>query len=300
MSASQPELSIIIVSWNVRELLERCLNSIHKFLDLQKIEIIVVDNASQDGSADMVQEKFSGVKLIKNSKNVGFGKANNQGMQKAKGNYFLLLNDDTELVDNHVMQGISYLVQHPEVGLLGMQLLNADLTPQASVRNFPTWQDQAMYVLKMHIIFPQSKIIKKYLATDFNYSQAADVEQLMGACLFLRSALAHQLGGFDERYPNWFEEVDLCQRIKKQDLHVRYVPLAKIIHVKGASFSQQRPLQLQRMYNYSMRQYFFKWRPRWEWLVICALQPISLCLAWLVGLAKKLGLNTAKLKPKNV
>lgn len=295
-----PELSIIIVSWNVKQLLRESLLSIQRHLTRVSTEIIVVDNASTDESASMVANEFPDVSLIANSANKGFGQANNQGLARAKGNYILFLNDDTQLMDGGVEQAIEYLKAHPLVGLVGLQLKNLDGSVQSSVRHFPKLTDQLMYILKLHLLFPHSRPIQHYLCTNFDYTQPAQVDQVMGAALLLSSDLAKKLGGFDQRYPNWFEEVDLCQRIKQSGKQVWYLPLAPITHVKGASFSQQRPLKLQRMYNYSMRQYFKRWEPLSSYLLICLAQPIGLVLAGVVQLLESAGMGVRKLKPTNV
>lgn len=300
MNSTHNQLSIIIVSWNVKDLLQHCLQSIHTQLTSLSPQVIVVDNASIDGSVEMVTEKFPNVELIRNQDNKGFGQANNQGLALATGSYVLFLNGDTQLVDGGMIQAIEYLQTHPTVGLIGLQLKNPDGSIQPSVRRFPKLADQLMYLLKLHLLFPHSAPLKRYLCADFNYTQASAVDQVMGAAMLMGTALAKKLGGFDRRYPNWFEEVDLCQQIKHCGFEVHFVPLAPIIHVKGASFTQQRPVRLQRMYNYSMRQYFKRWEPAWAYWFICLFQPIGLLLAALVQLIESFGWGVRKLKPKTV
>lgn len=295
-----PRLSIIIVSWNVKELLRQSLESIQQHLTGISHEVIVVDNASTDGSAAMVAKEFPQVALISNSKNNGFGRANNQGLNQARGEYILFLNDDTQLMDGGVAQAVDYLAGHLQVGLIGLQLKNPDGSVQPSVRHFPKLGDQLMYLFKLHLLLPNSKPIRHYLSADFDYSKPATVDQVMGAAMVMPTALAKKLGGFDQRYPNWFEEVDLCQRVKQLNKEVWYLPLAPIIHLKGASFSQQRPIKLQRMYNYSMRQYFKRWEPWFAYALICFFQPVGLLLAGIIQLLESFGFGIRKLKPKTV
>lgn len=300
MMNQPPQLSIIIASWNVKELLRRCLKSIQLHLATHPHEVIVVDNASADGSADMVATEFPQVDLIRNTTNVGFGRANNLGLAKAQGKYVLFLNDDTELTDSKVIQALDYLDQHSQVGLVGVHLVNPDGTNQPSVRHFPHVGDQLLYLLKLHILFPKAKVLRRYLAQDFDYTQEAKVDQVMGAAMLAPMKLMKDLAGFDPGFPNWFEEVDLCQRIYQKGLEVRYLPVADIVHVKGASFAQHRPVKLQRVFNYSMRRYFKKWEPTWAYLLILLAQPVSLIGALIVQLMDRLGLNLRRVKAKHL
>lgn len=300
MSDLQPQLSIIIASWNVKELLRRCLQSIQIHLHSFPYEVIVVDNASMDGSADMVTMEFPQVNLIRNKKNIGFGRANNLGLAKARGTYVLFLNDDTELNDSNIIRAIEYLTQHPKTGLVGLHLINPDGSNQPSVRHFPHVGDQLLYLLKLHILFPKAKILRKYLAQDFDYTKETKVDQVMGAAMLTSLELMKELAGFDPGFPNWFEEVDLCQRIYQKGLEVHYLPITNIVHVKGASFAQHRPLKLQLVFNYSMRRYFKKWEPAWAYLLILLAQPTSLLGALGVQIMDKLGLNVRRVKAKHL
>lgn len=300
MSTHTPQLSIIIVSWNVKNLLRRCLQSIQHHLAGKSFELIVVDNASTDGSADMVTAEFPQIDLIQNTQNIGFGRANNLGLAKAQGEFVLFLNDDTELKDSKIMQAVRFFQAHPKTGLLGVHLVNPDGSHQPSVRHFPKLSDQLLYVLKLHILFPQAKALRRYLAQDFDYSKEAKVDQIMGAMMLARRSVMQDLAGFDPGYPNWFEEVDLCRRVNQIGLEVWYVPLAEIIHVKGASFAQHKPLKLQRIFNYSMRRYFRKWEPRMAYTLLSLAQPFSLLAAGVVQLFNSLGVNIRGLKAKHV
>ncbi len=143
-------LSIIIVSWNVRDLLQKCLESIFKYTQNIDFEVIVVDNASKDGSVMMVEEKFPKVELIANQKNLGFAKANNQGIDKAQGKYILVLNGDTELIDSSLEKLVDLMEENKEWPILGCKLLNSDKSLQESVRRFPKFFDQFLILLKLH------------------------------------------------------------------------------------------------------------------------------------------------------
>ncbi|MFH0854691.1 MAG: glycosyltransferase family 2 protein [bacterium] len=225
-------LSIIIVNWNVKDLLERCLASLYRETRNIDFEVIVVDNASKDGSVEMVKEKFPQVKLIANKDNKWFAGGNNQGLAIAKGELVLLLNPDTEILDGAIekMVGIMgiknekkngghkvkisnlKLETNNDIGILGCKLLNPDMTLQPSCRRLPRLSDQILILLKLHNFFPRLKPVREYYMSDFNYDSTREVEQVMGACLMTRKEIIDKIGGLDENYGSIFEEVDFCKR----------------------------------------------------------------------------------------
>jgi len=146
------DLSIIIVSWRVRDLLEKCLKSIFEQTRDIEFEVFVVDNNSEDGSLEMVKSKFSHVQLIANKKNLGFAKANNQAIKQARGEYILLLNPDTEILNGALEKSLNFMRKNPKIGVLGCQILNSDGSLQPSVRRFPCFLDQVGILLKIHVI----------------------------------------------------------------------------------------------------------------------------------------------------
>ncbi len=280
-------LSIIIVNWNVRELLRACLASIEKHLAGFSYEIFVVDNASTDGSADMVAKNFPSVRLIANTKNAGFAKANNQGIALAKGEYILLLNPDTECVDDSLKRMTEFLDTRPDIGILGPKLLNADRTLQPSVRRFPTPLSQALILLKLHHFFPNLPPLKKYFAKDFDYEKAKEADQVMGAAFLIRRAMIEKIGPLDEKYHIWFEEVDFCKRAKNAGWKVFYDPRFSIVHRGGASFAQRLSTDKQKIFNASMRRYIKKYRGFFPWLLLISLHPASIFLARVSELHRK-------------
>lgn len=280
------DLSIIIVSWNVKDLLKKCLESIYRETKNIKYEVFVVDNASEDESVAMVQNEFPKVHLIANQENAGFAKANNQAIQQAKGDFILLLNPDTEILDNALEKMVSFMKNHPAAGVAGCQILNPDRTIQPSVRRFPTLAAMSLFVLKLHHIFPGAASLRKYLAQDFDYTKTQEVNQVMGAFLMTRRQVFDKVGLLDERFFIWFEEVDFCQRVKNKGWLVYYNPGAKIIHHFAQSFQQVAGLEKQQNFNKSILHYFKKYRPFWEYFILIILYPISLFLAFLVQLFK--------------
>ena len=244
------DLSIIIVSWNVKGLLNKCLNSLYTYTNNLDFEVFVVDNNSQDQSAQMVEKEFSQVKLIKNSDNLGFAKANNQAIKQARGKYILLLNPDTEFFNNAAQNMIKFMKQNSEADIAGCKILNPDKTSQASVRRFPTVYSSLIQLFKLHHLFSAQKILKKYLAVDFDYEKTQLVDQVMGAFFIFKK----ELGLLDENFFIWLEEVDMCKRAKK----VYYTPDVQIIHHGAGSFKQVKTSKKQKYFYKSLFYYFKK------------------------------------------
>jgi GT2 family glycosyltransferase len=281
------DLSIIIVNWKVKDLLEKCLRSIFEQTKNIEFEIFVVDNASGDGSVEMVREKFPQVNLTASSKNLGFAKGNNLAIKKARGRYVLLLNPDTEILDNALEKTVKFMDVHPECGIAGCKLLNPNLSLQPSVRAFPTFASQAFILLKFHHLFPHSKAMYHYLMQDFDYEKTQEVDQVMGAFMMIRREVIEKIGLLDENFWIWFEEVDYCKRAKIAGWKILYTPEAKIIHHFGQSFKQVLNVQKQKVFNRSLSYYFKKHGTAGERVMIQILRPISLALAWLTQIIKR-------------
>ncbi|MBI2415087.1 MAG: glycosyltransferase family 2 protein [Candidatus Kerfeldbacteria bacterium] len=274
------DLSIIIASWNVKQHLYDCLQSIYHYTAGIQFEVIVVDNASSDGSATMVAEQFPQVRLVCNAVNRGFGAANNQGIAIATGQHILFLNDDTAITDNifpTVMARFKNIADQ-SIGLIGCSLRNPDGTIQASVRRFPTVWDQSIILLKLHHFVPA--LLNRYIMTTFNYQSEQTVDQVMGAFMLVPKLVLERVGIFDEHFFNWFEEVDLQRRIQQAGWQVLYTPVAHCIHVRGASFKQWRRPQAQTVFNQSMRYYFGKHHSKLAQYYLTSLQPISMLLSY--------------------
>ncbi len=272
-------LSIIIVNWNVKSLLEKCLESIYKKEKNLDFEIFVVDNASSDGSAEMVKEKFPQVKLITNKENKGFAIANNQGIKQAQGEFILLLNPDTEILDNALEKMVNFMRQYSSCGILGCKLLNSDGSLQPSCRAFPSLYSQVIILLKLHNFFP--RLVKKYYMLNCPHHEIREVDQVMGACFLIRKKMIDEIGLLDEGYRVLFEEVDYCKRAKDANWKIYFTPEAKIIHHKGQSFKKQEIVAKQINFNRSLLRYFKKYHFPAPYLMLYFLQPLSLFLAYL-------------------
>jgi GT2 family glycosyltransferase len=282
------KLSIVIVSWNVKKLLEKCLKTLFEFNQGLDFEVFVVDNASSDESAQMVKSLFPGVKVIENDKNLGFAAANNQAILEATGEYVLLLNPDTEFLNNHALDAILGLMdQRTRAGVAGLRLLNPDLSSQASVRAFPGLLSQIGVLLKIHHLFPKLWFFKKYFLPDFDYRSEASVDQVMGAFFLIRRELLNQIGPLDKDYFYWFEEVDYCFQAKKRGWEIQYFPQVEVIHHGGASFKQVLKPRNQKIFNQSLFHFFHKNYPPWQAWLLAFFFPLSLTLSSLSQIASR-------------
>ena len=280
------DISIIIVNWNTRELLGRCLASVGTTVQNLSCEIIVVDNASTDGSVAMVKERFPGVHLIENSENRGFGAANNQALRMMSGRYALLLNSDTVLVEKAVDELFSCMENHSEAAMACGQLLNADGSRQNSVAAFPTLLTLMTNMSLLELLFPRRYPSKRYVHTG-----AVEIESGVGACLLVRREVIDVVGPFDERYFFFFEETDWAYRMRRAGWKVLHVPTALIYHFQGQSIG--RSIRSRIEFYRSRYQFFQKWRGRLYYWSVCVVIPVRLAVDWLLtslGVLLTLGL----------
>ncbi|HLD17688.1 MAG TPA: glycosyltransferase family 2 protein [Patescibacteria group bacterium] len=271
---SHPRLSIVIVNWNVRDVLEKNLEVLFAEPVLFEKEVIVIDNASNDGSSAMVREKFPNVRLIINDWNAGFAHAVNQGWRIAQGNVVLLLNPDMKIRPGSLQKTVEILEADQTIGILGGHLLNREGKTVPSVRHDPSLWDQLAIVLKLPHLFP--KVVDRYLAKDFPYAQSQDVEQVRGSYFAFRRGLSEIVGFFDERYFLWFEEVDFCKRVREKGLCVRYEASLEAEDLGSLSFRQVSVRRKQWLFSSSLTKYFFKWHPWWQGTLFWKLRPFAI------------------------
>ncbi len=231
-----PDLSIIIVNWNVRDLLRDCLRSIDVGRGALSVEVIVVDSASADDSVAMVRNEFPWVRLIPCDENVGFPRGNNIGLAEASGMHLLLLNPDTVILEDALPKMVAYLQAHSDVGALGPQLLNPDGSIQSSRRRFPTAATGFLESTWLEGLAPG--VLRRYYALDLPDDATADVDWLTGACIMVPRAIYEEIGGLDEGYYMYSEELDWCRRIKATGRRVVYFPAAQVTHHVGKSSEQ--------------------------------------------------------------
>jgi GT2 family glycosyltransferase len=250
-----PEISIIIVSWNVRDALRACLGSLPA--GTPEVETIVVDAASTDGTPEMVRAEFPWVKLNASSENLGYSKGNNLGLMQARGQYAFILNPDTELVGDALARLHEHMEANPRVGVLGPQLILPDQSIQASRRRFPTFVTAVFESTWLQPLAPPG-VMRAYYAADLPAGEAADVDWLVGAALFVRREAWEQAGLLDERFFMYSEELDWQRRLKAAGWLVRYLPAAQVRHHVGGS-SAQVPAATHIRFNTSKVRYFRKY-----------------------------------------
>ena len=252
-------LSILIVNWNVRDLLRDCLRSIERGQGALDVEVIVVDSASVDDSVAMVAAEFPWVTLLPQTENVGFARGNNVALAEARGDYLLLLNPDTVVLDDALTVLVDFLREHPDVGAVAPQLLNPDGSVQSSRRRFPTLVTGFFESTWLEGLAPG--VLRRYYALDLPDDRTADVDWLVGACILIPRAVYEQIGGLDEAYFMYSEELDWCRRIKEGGWRVVYHPAARVVHHVGKSSEQAvtaRHINFQR----AKLRYFLKYHGR--------------------------------------
>jgi N-acetylglucosaminyl-diphospho-decaprenol L-rhamnosyltransferase len=230
-------LSIIIVSWNVCDLLRSCLASLAPHRDTLPLQVIVVDSASADGTPEMVGAEFPWVVLVASAENIGFPAGNNLGFEHASHPYLLLLNPDTEVVGNALAILVDFLDANPGVGIVGPQLLNPDGSVQSSRRRFPTVATAFFESTWLESRAPR-RILDRYYMRDRADDEQSDADWLTGAALMTRQKVLEQVGGLDPGYFMYSEELDWCRRIRTAGWRIVYLPSAQIIHHAGKSSEQ--------------------------------------------------------------
>lgn len=230
-----PDVSVIIVSFNTCDLMRRCLDTLRERSEGVTTEVIVVDNASTDGSPDMVERDYPDVRLIRSDVNLGFGPANNRGIEVARGRYYLLLNSDAFPEPGALRRAVEHMDASPEIGAGGARLLFSDGSWQLSARPFPTVLGDFLVMTGLPDAYPASPLFRWVSPTRVAPDTPADVDWAPGAFLLLRREVIDQVGSFDERYYFYYEEVDLCWRIGAAGHRVRYWPDVVVVHLCGES-----------------------------------------------------------------
>ena len=235
MSDKMVDVSIIIVNWNTKELLANCIRSIIERREVLKYEIIVVDNASTDGSIEMIRDQFPYVNLIESKKNLGFARGNNRALAEVNGRYVLYLNPDTELKTNAISGVANFLDTYSEYGAAGCKILNPDGSIQLTcARTFPSPFRQFCFLAMLNRLFPKSRFFSTVEMAYWDHSDSREIDCLSGAFMMVRKSLADELRGFDENLFMYAEDVDLCFRIKSKGKKIYYLATEEIYHFEGA------------------------------------------------------------------
>ena len=301
------DLSIIIVSWNVRDLLRKCLRSVnsqqstvHRPLFTARrdrspfTEIIVVDNASRDGTVEMLRAEFPDARVLANAENAGFTRANNQALAIAQGRYLFLLNPDTELRPGALQTLYDYAEAHPRVGIIGPQLFYGDGSVQSSRRRFPTLATAFLESTKLQQWFPRNRVLTRYYMNDTRDDATQEVDWINGSAMFVRRAVHDQLGGLDEGFFMYSEELDWCYRAKQAGWQSVYLPAAQVTHYEGKS-SEQASARRDIYFNTSKVRFFRKYHGalvagvlRVFLLVTFVLQLAEESIKWVLGHKREL------------
>ena len=281
------DISIIIVNWNTKDLLHNCLTSIFETISGIRYEIICVDNASDDGSAVMMQEKWPQVRLIRNKENLGFGVANNQGFRIMTGRYALLLNTDTILTEHAVNKLFAFMEDHPKAAIACGQLLNADGSKQNSIANFPS-----LFTLLTNTSLLEYLLPKYFPSKRYHHRNPIEIDSAIGACLIIRKQVIDEVGMFDEQYFFFFEETDLAYQMRSAGWKIYQVPDAFIYHLQGQSIGHNIRSRIE--FYRSRYRFFHKWKRPTYYVFVRFVTAFRLFLEWLsmsIAVAGTLGLN---------
>ncbi len=234
MDSERPVISVVIPSWNTRDYLEACLHSLEA-TPKPKTEVIVVENGSQDGSAELIESSFPWIHLIRNEKNEGFAVACNQGMRVARGEFVLLLNTDTEIYDDGIEAMLRFLRENESYGLVAPRLVHSDGSTQPTVHAFPNLATPFFFGTPIERWFPRSREMQRYFMRDWDQESSRDIDQPPAACVLIRQEVLDQVGLFDEEFWLFYNDVDLSKRIQSAGWKSRYLAEVRVLHHVGAS-----------------------------------------------------------------
>lgn len=295
------DVSVIIVNWNTKDKLNDCLNSIYRQAPKLTYEVIVVDNASGDGSVEMVKREFPEAILLQNDENKGFAAANNIGMTVAQGRYILLLNSDTIVLDNAIGQTVSFADSYPESAIVGCKVLNHDGTLQQTCFMFPSLLNLLLSSTYLYKLFPRNTFFGREQMTWWDRDDVCEVDVVTGCFMLVKREAIEQVGLMDEQFFIYAEETDWCYRFKKAGWRILYIPYAEIIHIGAASSNQMKPEMVLQL-RASILLFFKKHRSRFSYGIACLLVSLFFLLRipyWLVTAVfskgiRQLCLQTAK------
>gem|GEM_PF-231674 len=272
------DLSIIIVNWNVRDILLQNLHELFQGNPDAQFEVIVIDNASTDGSVEAIRKAYPQVTLIANQANRGFAAAVNQGLERKSAGHVLLLNPDMRVDAGVLARVVHFLDAHPKVGVLSGKLINEEGKPMHHARRFPDVISQLAVLVKLPHLFP--KLVDTYHGKDLDLEQAQSVDSVRGSFFAIQAQALERIGHFDEGYFIWFEEVDFCRRAKAAGYDVYYAPDIIARDLIGKSFAKRNLYWKQKQFSASMIHYFKKWHPRWQSLLLQVVRPAVLGVAY--------------------
>jgi GT2 family glycosyltransferase len=224
------DVSVVIISWKMKNLLQRCLETLFNFTKDINFEVIVIDNNSQDGTSEMIEKEFPQVKLIKNPENRGVAPARNQGIKETKGKYILILDADMELIENSIKHLFDFMESNPDAGIVGCKLVDQDFNLQTSCKRFPTLLAFLFRRLEWIEAVKNSKTLRYHTMQDWDHNEIKEVDYVIGACQFFRRDVIEKIGIYDDKIFYGPEDIDFCLRIWKAGWKVYYYPFTQIIH----------------------------------------------------------------------
>lgn len=267
------DLSVCILNWNTAHELKRCLSSVlgaHR--DGPLLEVVVADNASTDGSTEMVRRQFPQVALMENHTNLGFAAGHNRAIAASSGRYVLLLNADTVVHEGALTALVEAADAHPRAAAVGPRLLNADGSLQYSCRRFPRLAYGLFRKAPLGRLLPENRFNREYLMRDLNHSRAQSVDWVSGAAFLMRREAIEQIGLLDEGYYMYCEDVDWCYRARRAGWQVLYAPQAVVTHLHGRS-TDMRPFAMSHEFHRSMIRFYRKHYSK-HWPAILRWAPI--------------------------
>ena len=271
------DVAFIIVTWNAKDLLLDCLDSLYKQVGQIDYEVIVVDNGSHDGTVEAVTQRFEQANVIANEENCGFAAANNQGLQKMTSRYAVLLNSDTIVLRGTFERLTKFLDDNPKAGVVGPQLVNKDGSKQNCFHNYPSLATEIIGLGLLKSIFPD-----KYPSKRQKYSEPLETDAILGACLMVRKEVVDQIGYMDDGYFFFLEETDWCFRMKNAGWKIYHIPDVKIIHLHGESTKKKVPVETWVEYYRSNYRFFKKNRGDLSLLLIVFVKILKLNINFLL------------------
>lgn len=285
------DLSIVIVNYNVKDLVVKNLQSIFRFTKDISYKVFLVDNGSKDGSVECFNDVFKNeiesdlLKIYDTKNNNGFAKGNNIPLNDIDSEYILYMNPDMEIMDNVFYKQIEFMKNNPQASFSTCMLKYPDDEIQHNIKGLPTFIVNLIVLLKLHH-FLKNDLLKKYFLSDFDYSKIQLVEQIMGAFVFAKKEAISRIGAWNEDYWLWWEDVDLCKKAKDLQLDILYNPNNCVVHYEGKSFFQLASLDRQKRFNKGMLIYSKKYFPYYKYFILKLFSYVSLLLALVTQILK--------------
>lgn len=266
-TAKKPDVSVVIVNWNTRDLLQQTLKTLYKETHDVTFETIVVDNGSTDGSVEQLQNEWGQVRLIALPENKGFAVGNNIGFREACGRYILLLNSDTIVLPTTLYGMVHFLDQNPDTGCVGCRHLNPDGTLQRSIDKFPSLLNDFLSYSELHRLPFLLPLLQRRFLWWGDHDQTCKTDWVNGACMMVRSEVFHQIGGLDEGYFIYTEEIDWAYRIRNAGWEIYFISDAEIIHIGGQAMNRASNTRIVLKYKGQYR-FYRKFYPLWKYIVL--------------------------------